>query len=81
VSFGLRSAGCTFVLVLGQIRPISQFTHNIVDDMAVNSNSFEEHLLHFDKYLCVIKDSGLTPGLSKISLAKGEITFQGQIIR
>ena len=48
--------------------------------MALNSNFFEEHLLHLDKYLCVIKDSGLTFGLPKIRLAKGEISFLGQIV-
>jgi len=71
----------TFVRALATIlQPIRQFTHNYVDDMAVHSNSFEEQLCHLESYLAVIKESGLTLGLSKCSFAKSEIKFVGQII-
>jgi len=48
--------------------------------MAVHSNSFEQQLCHLESYLAVIKESGLTLGLSKCSFAKSEIKFFGQII-
>ena len=72
VPFGLRSAGCTFVRVLAQVlKPIRLFTHYYVDDMAVQSDSFDQQLSHLEQYLAVIKDSGLTLGLSIKSVLQG----------
>ena len=79
--FGMRSSGCTFVRVLSQILlPIRDFTHSYVDDMAVHSDSFGQHLLHIENYLSVIKEAGLTLGLAKCSFVKSEIKFVGQVI-
>lgn len=77
----MRSSGCTFVTALATIlQPIRQFTHSYVDDMAIHSNSFEQQLCHIESYLSIMKESGLTLGLSKCSFAKSEIKFVGQII-
>jgi hypothetical protein len=58
--FGLKSAGNTFIRAVTQIlQPIREFTESFVDDMAVLSKTWEEHLAHLDNYLQRIKESRL----------------------
>jgi hypothetical protein len=79
--FGMRSSGTTFVRGVKEIlRPVKQFTKSYVDDMAVHSESWKQHLRHIAGYLTVIKTSGLTLGLKKCEFAKPEIKFVGHVI-
>ena len=45
-----------------QIRDI---TASFVDDIAVHSDEFDQHLKDFEKFLMVIKESGFTLNLKK----------------
>ena len=79
--FGMRSSGCSFVRALADVlRPVRGFTDSYVDDMAVHSDVFQQHLSHLDSFLAVMKDSGLTLGLNKCSFAQNEVKFVGHII-
>ena len=79
--FGMRSSGCTFVTALKQIlQPIREFTQSYVDDMAVHSDNWRDHLSHVERFLSVIKESGFTLGLNKCQFGKNEIKFVGHII-
>ncbi len=74
-------SGDTFVRALLKVlQPIRKFTKSYVDDMAVHSNAWEEHLSNVDSYLRVIRDSGFTLGLSKCEFAKPTVKFVGHII-
>ena len=74
--FGLKSASNTFIRVISRIlEPIPLFTEASVDDMSVLSNTWEDYLGHLDKYLSVIKESGLTLGLKKCSFGQPKTTF------
>jgi len=79
--FGLKCAGNSFVRCVALIlEPIRAFTEPFIDDMAVHSSSWEDHLVHLEKFLTVIKKSGLTLNLKKCSFARGTTRFVGHVI-
>ena len=79
--FGLKSSGNTFMRCMSKVlHPIRSFTETFVDDMAVLSMTWSEHLEHLEKFLQTIKDSGLTLNLKKSSLAQGKVPFLGHVV-
>jgi len=79
--FGLKSASNTFIRCISRIlHPIKEFTEPFVDDMAVFSMTWEEHLEHLDKFLRIMKVSGMTLSLKKCSFAQGKARFLGHVI-
>jgi RNase H-like domain found in reverse transcriptase/Reverse transcriptase (RNA-dependent DNA polymerase) len=79
--FGLKSAGNTFIRCISRIlHPIRDFTEPFVDDMAVLSSAWDEHLMHLDKFLSKIKESGMTLNLAKCSFAQEKATFVGHVV-
>jgi hypothetical protein len=79
--FGMKTSGDTYVRSLRRIlQPVQEFTKSYVDETAVYSNTWSEHLAHLRRYLQLIKDSGFTLGLRKCEFAKPSITFLGHII-
>jgi len=64
--FGFKCAGNTFVRKAQEIlRQIRQFSDSYVDDLAVFSNKFDEHLFHFRSFLGEIRTFALTLKLKK----------------
>ena len=57
------------------LQDVNKFTEPFVDNMAVCSNEWEEHLDHLVKYLETIEKSGLTLNLRKCTFAQSKITF------
>ena len=81
MAFGLRNSGSTFVRMLQNVlHPIRDFAANYVDDMAVCSDEWKQHLSHIDQFLTIIKQSGLTLTLKKSECAKAEVKFGGSIL-
>jgi hypothetical protein len=81
VPFGLKNSGCSFVRMIQRVlHPIREFTESFVDDMAVFSDDFDQHLNNLERYLNVIKKSGLTLNLAKSNFAKPEVKFCGHFI-
>ena len=79
--FGQKNSGNSFVRAVQQILyPIRDFVDSFVDDMAVHSTKWTQHLDHLEKYLHVIKQSGLTLNLKKCEFAKSEVKFVGHVI-
>ena len=59
---------------------IKKFAEAFVDDMAVYSMSFEEHLKHLERFLQTIRpESGLTLKLKECRFAQPEVKFCGQL--
>jgi len=59
-------SGCSFVRAITQIlRPVKDFKDSFVDDVAVHSDVWNEHICHIDNFLAKIKSSGLTLNLKK----------------
>ena len=66
--FGQKGSGNSFVRAVQQVLyPISDITASFVDDIAVHSNEFDQHLKDFEKFLNVIKDIAFTLNLKKMS--------------
>ena len=79
--FGMRNSGSTFVRAIQTVlRPIHEFTSSYVDDMAVGSKDWPAHMSHIDRFLTVVKSSGLTLNLLKCEFAKREVKFVGQYV-
>ena len=79
--FGMRNSGSTFVRAIQTVlRPIHDFTSSYVDDMAVGSDNWPAHMNHIDRFLTVVKSSGLTLNLLKSEFAKREVKFVGQYV-
>jgi hypothetical protein len=79
--YGLKSASNTFIRCISRIlHPIRSFTEPFVDDMAVFSMTWQDHLNHLEKYLHTIKESGLTLSLKKCSFAQSKATFVGHVV-
>jgi len=79
--FGQKLSGNTFTRAVQQfLHPIRDYTGSYVDDMSVFSDDWPRHVQHIDRYLQVIKNSGLTLNLKKCHFAQSEVKFVGQII-
>ena len=79
--FGLKTAGNTFIRTTQQIlRPIREFTDSFVDDMAVLSETWSQHIGHLEIFLQTVQDSGLTLSIGKSSFARKQVTFVGHVV-
>jgi hypothetical protein len=61
--------------------PIRDFTTAFIDDMAVLSNSWSDHLSHLDMFLSKIEEAGFTLNLRKCSFGQSQVTFVGHVSR
>lgn len=79
--FGLRNAGATFVRAMKTILyPIRSFADTYVDDMAIGSADWSQHVCHVKRYLQVIRDAGITLNLDKCDFGKPEVKLVGHIV-
>jgi len=67
--FGLNGSGNTFVRAMSVIQSsLSKFNGSFVDDVAVHSHQWKDHLDHLDRLLAVVKKHGLTLSLKIVSI-------------
>lgn len=79
--FGLKTSGFSFIRAITKIlRPIREFTDSFVDDVAVHSDEWKEHLNHISKFLQTIRDAGITLNLKKCRWAQSQVRFCGEVI-
>jgi len=79
--FGLKGSGNSFVRAISKsLRPIREFTDSFVDDVAVHSDQWKEHMNDLESFLRTIKEAGLTLSLKKCKWAQSQVKFCGQII-
>jgi hypothetical protein len=79
--FGLKCAGNTFVRAMDKIlQNVKEFCKPFVDDMAVGSYTWPEHLECLDKFLQTLREAKVTLNLKKSSFAKSEVKFIGHVI-
>jgi len=66
---GLKGSGNTFVRAMNVIlSSLRKFTGSFIDDVAVDSHQWQEHLNHVDRFLAVVKRYSLTLSLKKVSI-------------
>jgi len=81
VPFGLKGSGNSFIRAVSKIlRPVRDFTDSFVDDVAVHSDKWKDHLIHLDQFLYAVKGAGLTLNLKKCKWAQSQVKFCGQIV-
>ena len=79
--FGLKNAGQTFVRAMHSIlRQIREFTDSYIDDCAVFSDGWHDHLEHLDKYLSTMRHEHITINLKKCRFGQHSVKFCGEII-
>jgi hypothetical protein len=80
-AFGMSNSGSTFIRAVYEVlKPIKHFTISYVDDMAVGSQTWEDHKNNLTRFLSVIKTSGMTLNLGKSEFAKSEVKFVGHLV-
>ena len=81
IPFRMRSSGSTFVRAVKEIiEPVKEFTEAYVDDMAIDSNSWSQHLECVKQFLSEIRASGITLNVQKCTFAKSDVKFVGHLI-
>jgi len=79
--FGMRNSGTTFVRALHQVlEPVHYCTKAYIDDMAVHSDNWQQHLVDVRAYLCVMQRAGFTLGIKKCEFAKPQLKYIGHLI-
>jgi len=81
VPFCLRNAGATFVRAVTSIlQPLQQFSGSYVDDMAVGSFEWSDHVTHLRQFLATIRAAGLTLSLAICEFARSEVRLLGHLV-
>jgi hypothetical protein len=76
--FGLRNGPATFSrLVIKLLRGLEEFTGALLDDIAIFSESWEEHIRHLQLVFTRIQEAGLTLNLKKCEFATAEMDYLG----
>lgn len=79
--FGLRNAAATFQRVMnGMLRIHKGYAAAYIDDVAVYSTTWDEHLIHLTKVLDSIKEAGLKVNLKKCKFAQAKVKYLGHVI-
>ena len=78
---GLKNAGATFVrAVRSVLQPIRSYADSYIDDMAVGSSDWRNHLCHVRQFLSIMRVAGITLNLAKCEFGKPRVKFVGRIV-
>ena len=81
MAFGLKCASETYQRVMNEIlEPVKNCAKAFIDDVAVHSQSFEEHLMHLKSVFLHIRDSGIKLKISKCKFAQNRVKYLGHIV-
>ncbi|GBN50433.1 Retrovirus-related Pol polyprotein from transposon 297 [Araneus ventricosus] len=79
--FDLKNAPFTFSKMMADIlHGCDHFAVPYLDDVAIYSNSWEEHLSHLNAVMSKIKDDGLTIKPIKCKFAQDRVRYLGHIV-
>ena len=66
--FGMKNAAQTFVRgPQGLLKPLKEFADSYIDDSAVRSNIWRDHLIHIEEFLKTMRSEGLTLNLKSVA--------------
>ncbi|GFX30552.1 retrovirus-related Pol polyprotein from transposon 17.6 [Trichonephila clavipes] len=81
MSFGLKNASATFQREMNKaLSCYREFSRAYIDDIAIFSKNWEEHLLHLDTILTKLSELNFTVNLKKCAFGKAQIKYLGHII-
>ncbi|KAJ1148138.1 hypothetical protein NDU88_000978 [Pleurodeles waltl] len=79
--FGLKNAPATFQrLVNTVLQGLEAFSAAYLDDIAVFSSSWDDHLVHLWKVLEALQKAGLTIKASKCQIGQGKVVYLGHLV-
>ena len=79
--FGLKGPPTTFQRLMdGVLDDLQAFTSAYLDDIAVFSNTWEDHLLHLQTVMQRLHDEGLTVKIRKCQLGMKSCSFLGHVV-
>lgn len=79
--FGLKGTSSTFQRLMNRVlNPYSEFATAYLDDLAIFSETWEQHLVHVLKVLTALRESGLTLKAAKCQFAQGKVQYLGHEI-
>jgi len=63
----MKNAGQTFVRAIQLIlKPLKEFADSYVDDSAVHSNIWRDHLIHIEEFIKTMRSEGITLNLKGV---------------
>ncbi|GFX62217.1 retrovirus-related Pol polyprotein from transposon 17.6 [Trichonephila clavipes] len=78
MSFGLKNASATFQREMNKaLSCYREFSRAYIDDIAIFSKNWEEHLLHLDTILTKLSELNFTVNLKKCAFGKAQIKYLG----
>lgn len=81
LSFGLKNAPFCFSSLMSKVlRGMEGFAVPYLDDVAVFSNTWEEHLVHLRSVLSRLREAGLTVKAEKCQLGRREVSYLGHVV-
>ncbi|GFX60434.1 retrovirus-related Pol polyprotein from transposon 17.6 [Trichonephila clavipes] len=81
MSFGLKNASATFQREMNKaLSCYREFSRVYIDDIAIFSKNWEEHLFHLDTILTKLSELNFTVNLNKCAFGKTQIKYLGHII-
>ncbi|GBL77650.1 Transposon Ty3-I Gag-Pol polyprotein, partial [Araneus ventricosus] len=79
--FGMENAGSTFQRSMDKaLIPHREYCHSYIDDVAIYSQSWRDHLLHIDSVFRSLREVGLTVNLEKCAFGQKRVKFLGHIV-
>ncbi|GFS64106.1 retrovirus-related Pol polyprotein from transposon 17.6 [Trichonephila clavipes] len=81
MSFDLKNVSATFQREMNKaLSCYREFSRAYIDDIAIFSKNWEEHLLHLDTILTKLSELNFTVNLKKCAFGKAQIKYLGHII-
>lgn len=79
--FGLKNAPATFQRLMDDLlRDLAEFTNVYIDDVAIFSSTWQDHLAHIRSVLTRLQQEGLTIQPAKSQLGVTSCTFLGHVV-
>ncbi|GBN70331.1 Retrovirus-related Pol polyprotein from transposon 297 [Araneus ventricosus] len=79
--FGMKNAGSTFQRSMDKaLAPHREYCRSYIDDVAIYSQSWRDHLLHIDSVFRSLREVGLTVNLEKCAFGQKRVKFLGHIV-
>ncbi|KAJ1093451.1 hypothetical protein NDU88_006552 [Pleurodeles waltl] len=79
--FGLKNSPATFQRLVNQVLAgLESFSAAYLDNIAVFSSSWQDHLVHLKKVLKALQSAGLSIKASKCQIGQGTVVYLGHLV-
>ncbi|GFX76899.1 hypothetical protein TNCV_3279341 [Trichonephila clavipes] len=79
--FGMKNAGSTFQKSMDQVlSPHHNYCRSYIDDVAVFSETWSDHMQHLEGVLKTLRAVGLTVNIEKCDFGKSQVKFLGHLV-